>query len=490
MAVTNLPQDDGSYVGYEDYGTNLVRRQRNMTFLSSQSLADYIAMLSSLNEIGSITSRDQIINPYDIIDVSNYRNTKKGQALYNEDLAYLQTIAERQEAAYQEWYNSESQQALRQRLAGINPNLNGVESSVASDTAMPEGSPLDGIGTSGETAATIAGAVATAVGTIVSSVATLGALPATIAAASATALSATKQAGLIGAQEVGQQLANLDAFEGKVYGAAAANLADATAQAVQSGTKFDFDAWSSSLDKSGIFESYAPRGVTLDDPRYGSAYKRAIKNIQKLKVQSNDINTHATSSQTQFAKALADPYFDYDMLTQLAYLEPVSQAMFKIDSLSKQFELAKLNLSKTYVDGLDGDLAAKDFNERLNASIAKAGFDTNYYDGFDGDEVAALDLALKQSQSIINGSEAMIKAHFRAIWNDHSKPFAARAGALYQIMGGTPQNWKAWLASYMASQGLVSEFTDSVKPDKSSIWPNRDFSDPGDAEFIWDLPKK
>jgi hypothetical protein len=128
--------------------------------------------------------------------------------------------------------------------------------------------------------------------------------------------------------------------------------------------------------------------------------------------------------------------------------------MKQIDILSRQFQIAKLNLQKTYVDGLDGDLASQDFNARLQSSMAKAGFDTNYYNGFDGDEVAALDLAIKQNQKIIGGCEAMIKAHFRDIWNDKSKPFAARAGALYQIMGGTPQNWKAWLVSYSAANGI------------------------------------
>lgn len=419
----------------------------------------YIQSLQSLlnSDIGEVTSIDQIINPYDYLDITRYRNTKKAQALYNEDLAALQEYQKLQQSAYENWYNSEQQQAERQREAGLNPNLNGVEGSQAASLAPSSGSPLEGIGTSEETIGTIAGVAATAVGTIVSSVATLGALPATIAAAGATALSATKQAGLIGAQQVGQELANLNAFEGKVYGAAAANLADATAAAVKSGTKFDFDAWSSNADSfKGIFESYAPSGVTIDDPRYGAAYNRAIKNIQKLKGSAFEINSGATTQQTDFARALADPYFDNDLLTQMAYLEPISEAMQQIDILSRQFQIAKLNLQKTYVDGLDGELASQDFNARLQASMAKAGFDINYYNGFDGDEVAALDLAIKQNQKIIGGCEAMIKAHFRDIWNDKSKPFAARAGALYQIMGGTPQNWKAWLVSYAAANCIQS----------------------------------
>lgn len=408
-------------------------------------------------DIGTVTSRDDIINPYELVNINDFKRNARGQALYQHYLAMAQEYANRQQASYDEWYNSEQQQVARQDDAGLNPDLLGIEPATAPETESVGAVPGANLPTSGQIAFDAVGSVASLVATVGS----LAALPSSIGANVAAAGVAKKQAGLIGAQQVGQELANLDAFEGKVYGALSANLADATASAVKSGQKFDFSSWLNNPEShAGVFESYAPSGVTVDDPRYGSAFNRAIRNIEKIKGPAFAINSSAASGQTEFARALADPYFDNDLLTQIAYLEPVSQAMAKIDILSRQFEIAKLNLQQTYVQGLDGELASQDFNTRLKASIAKAGFDTDYYDGFDGDEVAALDLALKKSDSIIRGTEAMIKAHFREIWHDTSKPFAARAGAMYQLMGGTPSNWKTWLVSYAAANGIQSVSSD------------------------------
>ena len=38
-------------------------------------------------EIGSITSRDQIIDPYSLVNMANYRKTRAGMAQYNSDLS-------------------------------------------------------------------------------------------------------------------------------------------------------------------------------------------------------------------------------------------------------------------------------------------------------------------------------------------------------------------------------------------------------------------
>ena len=61
--------------------------------------SDFQSYYDILNtDIGEVTSRDQIINPYDYISSSYYRNTARGRALYNEDLARLQ---EYQKQVYQ-----------------------------------------------------------------------------------------------------------------------------------------------------------------------------------------------------------------------------------------------------------------------------------------------------------------------------------------------------------------------------------------------------
>lgn len=448
--------------------------------ISSRDLDAYYKRLNDIinTPIGVVKSRDDIINPHEILHAEIYRNTKQGKKLYEDHLNTLLAIQAQQEASYQDWYNSAEQQALRERDAGLNPDLIGVDGSIESSTAnSPSSSAMEGITSTEETALNVGSTVVAAIGTIVSSVATLGALPVTIAAAGASAVSAAKQAGLIGAQETAQQLANINAFEKSSYDALAANLADSVAASAKDGKPFDFDSWLSQ-DHSSVFVSYAPDGVTLDNPRYAASWSRVLQNIEKHKRGAYDISGAAVKSQSEFAQALSDPYFDKDLLTQMAYLEPVSEAMRKIEALTQQYELAKLNLSQTYVNGLDGDLAAQDFNARLNAQIAESGYKENYFENADGEANALYDLAMKKAEYFIKQGESIIKQNYLSIWQDKSKPYTQRASAQYMLMGNVPENWRKWLGVYMMSQGFTE--------DGSSVF-NNDNLDSSASESIFKL---
>lgn len=436
-------------------GENLRVRENQMKF-NSADLYNYLNHLDSVlgAEIGQITSRDQIIDPYALIDFSNYRNTKKGQALYNADLQRAQRYAEMQEAAYQEWFNSEAQQASRQREAGVNPSLNGLESSTAADTSPSETSPLAGIGTTEETIGTVVGAVATTVGTIVSAVATLGALPATIGAALATAASATRQVGLIGAQTEATQIASAKDFEALVYSGLGAKLATARQSALDKGEDFNFDDWING-DHSDVFSAYAPDGVDISHKRYGYAFQNAVHNFRKYQSEANKINTDASESDLSWAQIQSDPYLSSDERYMVAMFKPLSDYMREADKIVAQTKaaLAKYDLEK--ISGLDGQLAAQAINADLRAQISEAGYNKDYYDKISGEKMAIYQQMQTRANALIVDTNAQIKSHFRDIWNNSKLTIAERMGALFMLMDDVPKTATSWMTGYLSAHGLV-----------------------------------
>lgn len=460
-------------------GENLRVRQNQMKFGPSD-LYNYLNQLESVlgAEIGEITSRDQIIDPYALVDLSNYRNTKKGQALYNADLQRAQRYAEMQEAAYQEWFNSEAQQASRQREAGVNPSLNGLESSSASDISPTETSPLSGIGTTEETIGTAIGAVATTVGTIVSAVATLGALPATIASAMATAAAATKQAGLIGSQQDSLQVQTISEFEKLVKGGLGSKLANARQSALDKGVDFSFDDWISG-DHSDVFGAYAPDGVDISHPRYGFAFKNAIQNFREYQATANKINTDASESDLSWAKINSDPYLSSDERYMVAMFKPLSDYMREADKIVSETKtaLAKYDLEK--ISGLDGQLAAQAINADLRAQMSESAYDKDYYDKISGEKMAIYQQMQTKANALIVDTNAQIKSHFRDIWNNSKLSIAERMGALFMLMDDVPKTATSWMTGYLASSGLRTD-------DNESIFTT-DNVDSGTAQKIFDL---
>lgn len=428
--------------------TNLSNKGYKINDPSWQSYASSLNAARNSSVTG-ITSRDQIINPYEILNIAAYKNTARGQARYQEDLNELLAIQAQQQAAYDEWYNSEQSQVDRQRAAGLNPDLLGVEAGMAADTQSPDASPLEGVPTNGE----IFSQVASGVSAIVGNIASVAALPSQIGAAR-SALNLSKS------QTTGQNLSNLLAAEGAMFGGISNMVSDAAVLAAQNGEKFDFNKYLSDTDFSDVFHTYAPPGSNIENGPYAAAFRRAKNAVQKHRAAAYSLGKVSTDSQTEFGRVMADPYADADVLVQIAYLEPIAKAMRQIDELSAQFNITKLNLQQTYVDGLDGDLAAQDFNQRLSASIAKGKYDVNYYENFKGDEIAALDLAIKKSQSIISGAAAAIKDNYTKMWQNKNLTYAQRMAAQYMVMDGISKKWSDWLVAYNAANGITAPPSD------------------------------
>lgn len=108
-------------------------------------------------------TKDDLINPYDLVDPSNYRLNRRGQSQYQADLQKALYMAQLQQQHYQNEYNSPVQDFQRQREAGANPDLLGLSGQSSASGPSASGNPMEGIQTNGEVASTIVSSIMSAI---------------------------------------------------------------------------------------------------------------------------------------------------------------------------------------------------------------------------------------------------------------------------------------------------------------------------------------
>lgn len=409
-------------------------------------------------QVTGITSRDQIINPYDIIDTQMYRNNAAGRALMNKHLEALKNIQSQQQASYDEWYNSAEQQAMREREAGLNPNLSeNIDAGSVAQTNAPDGNLLEGVPTVNDAVNSVTSIVSTlaSVASLPLSFAQLSMIPAQKALLGA-------QAGLAGTQAIatantasGQHLNNLHSFEGLIYASAAGQFADAVASATSSGQSFNVDDFFSNPDTfKGLYEAYVPE----DTPQYKAAYQRAIGQVQKIKGEGYKLNKDTALNQTAFSEALSSPYYNDDVLLQLASLSPVMAAQEQLRLLQLDYDTKLLEIS-------DPTLEASSRN-------AKYKYETDYFNGFEGDKVALYEFMTKKADALLRQCESEIYDNYFKIWKKNPKSTAG-LGAAYLILSKGGHAWYEFGAA-----NLISNIdTKYEEVDSSSSTPiNRSYS--------------
>lgn len=383
--------------------------------------------------VGSVTSRDQIINPQSMIDPSMYENTRAGRAQYESDLAALTNFQSQQEAAYQEWYESPEQAALRERAAGLNPDLVGLENAGESAEApVSDAVPGANLPTNGQMVFNAFSAFSG----IIQNASSLALLPSSISSAKAGANLANANANLANSHATAIDLATIQSAEASYYDAASNILADAVA----ADPGLDVSAFMSDMNNfSGVFETFAP-GISSSHPLYSSyqgAFKRALGSVQKAKAGAMGINTDAAAGQTEFAKALANKYFDPNLRLQIGLIEPLANSEAELYELDLQFQILSQQFETSKLNSLDPETAASSIMAGYSATIAEQNFKKDYFDGFDGDEAAALDYAMKQYQDIIMRIDSSTKQNLWDIYSNKSLSMQERLSAFYNLAGNT-----------------------------------------------------
>lgn len=376
-------------------------------------------------EIGSITSRDQIIDPYSLVNMANYRKTRAGIAQYNSDLQQAQQYAERQEAAYLEWYNSPEQQAIRDREAGLNPNLVGLSGSEGVDTQQNPNSPVAGMQTNGQLALE---SINTALN-IMQTVASVGSFAAGLP-------NIGKQGELLDTQIEAMKLGNITAFEQIAHNAIASNFATFHAAATAAGDAVDVAKYFAD-DKN--FEDIIPSYAPSDSPMYRNALARVRKGSESIIADAYKTNAESLGNQISFAKKLANPYTDPNTLVMAACFEPVMNAIFDAEKEELEFQKLVRDKKKEYMSSIDASEAGEIFMSELRQMQMQ-----------------------RNHQNIIDGAKAYVYENLKMIYQRDGfyTPAGLQSGTL--IMGHFPNTAAQIVANYLT--GLLGSTMEKGNP--------------------------
>ena len=403
----------------------------------------------------NITSRDQIVNPVEILSQMFYGNGAKERKRYEEDLAKLEELQKQQQASYDEWYNSPEQQAIRDREAGLNPDLLGLSGSETGPTPVGGSDPLVNVPSNGD----IFSQIASGASSLFTAATSLAGLPVQF-----------KQSSLLSNQLKGQQLTNdalqlgnISAFEQIVSKGISDKFATFHAAETAAGRAVDVASWFADDNNfTDILQSYAPS----DDPRYQHALDRVRAGSESIIAQSYATNNDKLTNQSNFARNLANPYADPDTLVMSAAFEPIANAIFELEKQTAGFQKMVNDIKMKYMDSLDPTGLAKSFNES-----------------------EAYDALLKGHQAIIQGAKRYAYENLKATYQMYpNEPAGEKALAL--LMGHYPSGLEQFLVSYVS--GLIHpvetpspNYTNPPASTGATPGPNvmRGFIPPGSVGF-------
>lgn len=432
--------------------------------------------VSRINSIISqdlnITSRDDIINPELILNAERYANDALGRKYYESDLAALRNYKNQQEAAYLDWYNSPEQQAARQREAGLNPDLVGLEGESGVQTESSTSSPLDNVMSDEQIKAQeIQNSlnVLNGIGSVIGSISSVAGL-----------VNSFAQVGLVKSQTNQTELTNANLFQQLVHKDVAGRVANAVSAATSAGKSFSIDDFFADANNfAGVFDAYAP----MDTSQYRSLYDTTLKQTQSLLGSAFDVNKGTAGSQTEFSKLVANPYYSDDVVLQVAMLEPVMSAFEKQSLVQAQFRTFSDEMRIKYGEGIDVEAAIQAANAGFGSSASESSYLEEYFKNMDGEDIAKFDSLIKESQSILDNIEASVKDNLFQIWKKN--PNSQRGlSASYMLLGQTPLSLKDWLRISLFAPNTKQEYK-GVK--SKSFWDRfRDTSDDPENAFIWE----
>lgn len=311
------------------------------TFSSPAQAGSFLAGKEDMaSAIQSLFDKTGVSNPYSEINPQNYRLNRRGKLQYQQDLAEAQYLAEMQLMMYQNEYNSPAAMAQRQRDAGVNPDLAGIQ---AAESAGMSGAVTPPDMSSTETDAQRA----------------LGIVDTTLS------MMAALSTGAIGVAQAGRQLAGADfANMSQALGSVPA-IGDAL------GGLFGLDhgaAGFSADDYRSVihdFTRHAPRKYRRSLYRYLTHYMRTPQYMRNI------YNSEAASAEAKgrYAKSQVDPRTRGDVEDIMKSLKPMSEAEFKVAEELINTEKTKAEKMSAY--WMARDMGAQAESENSQAQAAK-----------------------------------------------------------------------------------------------------------------------
>lgn len=388
--------------------------------------------------IGQITSRDDIINPYDIVDIRNYPDTPEGRAQYQQDLARAIEYQKQQLASYEEWYSSESQQAIRMSEAGLNAALHGLSGTQAAQTEPSSMIPAQDIPTSEERTLSKISAGASFLGTVING---LSAVTGLASAFSQIGLNKVAKEGQQlsnigqGLSNVGQELSNISALKSLIASDIDNSLGTAMQSALESGVAFDLDSWFS--DDSN-FETLRNSYGTFSG--FDAALSQARKSVLAHRKNAVGQQKDFAISQDAFAKIASSPFYSFEQKLHLAQLQPYMVRLERLEESKRSLEDAVVAYQTAYHKGLDPDAA-------VDAANSQNRYNHEYYSEADGKLVAAFEQFMRECETSGKTMQKEINDNYLSMYRANKDNIDGwKAAYLFSSNGGS-----SWQEAYMVN---------------------------------------
>ena len=399
--------------------------------------------------IGSITSRDQIIDPYALVDPNNYAKTRKGIASYEADLASAERYAEQQEAAYKEWYESPEQQVARDRQAGLNSDLVGASTSEAADVEPSSRNPLEGISTNGQVFSNF----------FASAINTLSAISGLSSAFSSVSLNKSIQEG--------QDLGNRDALKRILASDISDSLGSALQSALSLGEEFDLEGWFSNDENfSKLRDSYG--SYSSFDSALSLAREQSLRHYSS----AVELQKNAAQGTWDLANIVSDPRYSPSQVLTMIHLQPYTEAvveqraaLIELEKVIAEYNKDVYNAKNPTIEGVSATLGQI-------ADAAESQYSADYYDQLDGKLFAAFEQYIQKCSLAGHTMSSKVNSHYLDMFTkDPSGEDAWKAAYLFGSNGGRTLEEAYYLQSIEDYVSLMSVLLEQSQVDlTNSKW--------------------
>lgn len=470
--ILKLNNQLGGYMFDSDEIQRFIKKYED----TESALSDAWSELLS-SDYTNITDRSQIINPTSWLEQFGIDTSyDDGQALYDRYFSMLQDLQKQQEASFEEFYNSPEQQVIRDKTAGLNPDILGVSGSQSSSPDLSSVNPMDAM-REREALRLQEDANRTArlssVVNLVSSIANVAALPAQIS----SLISGKKLTDL---QSGSQTLANLSSFEDLVSNEISSRLSDAIDSGIESGKGLDIAEWFGNDENfKNILDIYRPDAGLMYDRSFANVRKRMQKNLAK----AYENGKVTADNRYSFASLLADPRVSSDVLIQAAQIQPYMHAKLELEKAAIMYQTKLAEWQTKYQDALSVEDAVAAVNNKNE-------YDAEYYKNMDAEKMVLWKAYQEEAASIAARMHSAIDKNLYDIYSKYSDNEIGFAAA-YVISGGASKSWYEFLTSYEIMTGLnihdVNDSGDSngmdfnyplsiVQQDSTVTWPLHPFT--------------
>lgn len=404
-----------------------------------------------------ITDLSQIIDPYEFASEYLSDNSTEGRARYLHMLERGKYIQQMQMAAYENWYNSPEQMAARERDAGLNPNLVGIDGPESASGAASESSGIAQLPTSEQI-------TSQRIANLTSILSSFGSLVSTgLSAFSSMSLLPLQKEGLKNhneltqAQAIAARLGNIENEKSLFQYGVSAKLAGAIADAVSAGTEseFDYDSFFGS-DLSSVFNTYSS----------GSAYSQnlfddVLANREAIKRDAIDIARQRASGQIDFGKLAGSRYYSDDVVLTAGLLGPLMDAQFELEENMARYQKAINDIKLKYAKGLNVEGLSDAANRVAAAQGAEADYQVTYYSNLDAEQMAAYDFMIKSNEAVKATLDKAINENLKTIYMANKTNVRGFAAA-WTRLAGAGASWSEFLGMSAIMENLPKEWSQSL----------------------------